>query len=443
MNEPARSVDWKSPQRQEMSHRAALRAMLALFFLWGFLTSLNDILVPRFQTLFALSYAAAVLVPVVFFTTCFVFAPVASILIERLGYRRTMVCGLLAMACGALMFIPAAQTGSFSFFLAAIGVLGAGITILQAAAAPYIAFLGNRESSPGRFSLTLAFNSLGTMVAPLFGGWLILGGEPASIASGKLRSGALRMQALEALRAPYLFLGSMLLLIAIAIAFSSLPRMRRAPDPGPPLTPVRSIFSHAPLVLGAITAFCYAGAEIGISSMLINFLIQPDILHSTRHQAAFLVSFYWGGAVAGRFFGWHVLRRWRPESILAMIAAGAAVLVAIAVLAHGVLAAAALLSVGLCNALVVPIVVMLSISGLGPLSGRASSLMVAANIGAGVVPFALGFLADQIGVHRALAPVILCYAFVLFYALRGCRGHLLRAGSAAHVAEISGVAPSA
>lgn len=443
MNGTTRSADSKSPQRREMSHRAALRAMLALFFLWGFLTSLNDILVPRFQTLFALSYAVAVLVPVVFFTTCFVFAPLASVFIEHLGYRRTMICGLLAMSCGALMFIPAAQTSAFSFFLAAIGVLGAGITILQTAAAPYIAFLGDRESSPGRFSLTLAFNSLGTMVAPIFGGWLILGGEPASIASRPLSGEASRLQALEALRAPYLFLGSMLLLIAIAIAFSSLPRMRRAPDPGPSATPLRSIFTHAPLVLGAVTAFCYAGAEIGISSMLINFLIQPDILHSTRHQAAFLVSFYWGGAVAGRFFGWHLLRRCRPESILATIATGAAALVAIAVLGHGVVAAIALLSVGLCNALVVPIVVMLAISGLGPLSGRASSLMVAANIGAGAVPFALGLLADRIGVHHALAPVILCYAFVLFYALRGCRGHLLRAGLADCEAEISRVVPIA
>lgn len=427
MNGTTRSVNLKNPLRREMSHRAALRAMLALFFLWGFLTGLNDILVPRFQTLFALSYAAAVLVPVVFFTTCFVFAPLASVSIEQLGYRRTMICGLLAMACGALMFIPAAQTGSFSSFLAAIGVLGAGITVLQTAAAPYIAFLGNRESSPGRFSLTLAFNSLGTMVAPLFGGWFILDGEPVSIASRPLSNQVSRLQALEALRAPYLFLGSMLLLIAIVIAFSSLPRMRRAPDPGPSARPMRSIFAHAPLVLGAITAFCYAGAEIGISSILINFLIQPEILNATRHHAAFLVSFYWGGAVAGRFFGWHLLRRWRSESILAAIASCAAALVAIAVLGHGVIAAAALLSVGFCNSLVVPIVVMLAISGLGPLSGRASSLMVAANIGAGVVPFALGFLADQIGVHHALALVIFCYAFVLFYALRGCRGHLLYA----------------
>jgi len=419
----------KYPVRHEpklLSKPAALRAVLALFFLWGFLTCLNDILVPHFRAAFSLSYTHAVLIPVTFFTTCFVFAPASSFIIEQLGYRRTMIAGLTTMGVGALLFLPAAQAIQFRYFLGAIGVIGAGITVLQAAAGPYVAFLGPPQTAPSRFSLALGFNSLGTMVAPLFGGWLILR-RSAGVSAGQMASGAAgRLQATGELRGPYLFLGCTLILLAVAVAFSGLPPMRTAPASAEVGSQIKNVLRHRPLIFGAMTAFLYAGAEVGIGSFLVNYLSLPEILGVTRHTAALLVTIYWGGAVAGRFFGWHLLQRWRVETVLASVATAAGVLVTISVLSHGILAAAALLAVGLCNALIVPIVVMVAIAGLGPLTARASSVMVSANIGAGLVPLMLGVLADHVGVHHALALTVVCYAFAVYYALRGSSGHLLQ-----------------
>jgi FHS family L-fucose permease-like MFS transporter len=405
-----------------------LRAVVVLFFLWGFLTCLNDTLVAHFRALFGLSYAHVVLIPFTFFGTCFVFAPISSFFIEGLGYRRTMVTGLLIMGAGALLFLPAAQTGQFACFLAAIGVIGAGVTVLQAAAGPYVAFLGPPENAPSRFSLALAFNSLGTMVAPLFGSWFILRTPTDFSTSQDVAASSIgpRMQALNVVRGPYLFLGIALILLAIAVTFSGLPQMQTAPDPPANATIVKNLFRHRPLIFGAITAFLYAGAEVGIGSFLISFLSQREILDVSRHNAAQLAAIYWGGAVLGRFFGWRLLRRVRPEALLAGVSTAAGALGTLAVVSHGIVAAAALLAVGLCNALIVPIVVMLSISGLGPLTSRASSVMVSANIGAGLVPLALGVLADRVGIHHALALTVLCYGCAICYALWGSRGHLLQ-----------------
>lgn len=414
----------KTVQRP-LDDSAAFRTVLALFFIWGFLTCLNDILVPHLRAVFALSYTRAVLVPVSFFATCFVFAPACSYVIARLGYRHAMTAGLLTMGAGALLFLPAAQAVRFSWFLLALAVLGAGITLLQAAAGPYVSFLGPPETAPSRFSLALGFNSLGTMIAPLFGSWFILRTQ-TDISPASVPALAARLQAIHAVRAPYLFLGCMLVLLAIAVSRSGLPPMRTAPAPPSSVPLVAGVFRHRPLVFGALTAFLYAGAEVGIGSFLVNYLSSPEILGISRHTAALLAAFYWGGAVAGRFFGWNILRRWRVETVLAFVASAAASLVSVSVLSHGPLAAAALLAVGLCNALIVPIVVMLAISGLGPLTARASSVMVSANIGAGLVPLGLGVLADHIGLHHALAPTILCYGGAVFYALYGSRGHLLQ-----------------
>jgi MFS transporter, FHS family, L-fucose permease len=403
----------------ELEEGAPLRRILVLFFLWGFLTALNDVLVPRMRSAFALSYAHAALVPVVFFTTCYLFAPLSGLLMERLGYRRVMVLGLLIMGAGTLLFLPATRAAQYLWFLVAIGVIGAGVTVLQAAAAPYVSFLGPPQTAPGRFSLALGFNSLGTMVAPLFGGWLIL--RPQEQVSGVAGHGA---AALRLLTVPYLFLGGALLLLALAVSRSRLPALRSAPASAPQIYPVRSVLRHGPLLFGALTAFLYAGAEIGIGSFLILFLSQPAILGVSQHAAALLLALYWGGAVAGRLLGWHLLRRWPARRVLACISLSAAVLVAVAVLFKGATAAAALLAVGLSNALIVPIVSMTAIAGLGPLTARASSVLVAANIGAALIPLAIGVLADRVGVHHAMALTIACYVCAFFYARFGFPAHL-------------------
>jgi MFS transporter, FHS family, L-fucose permease len=409
------SLSKREPTAGELGEAPALRRILALFFVWGFLTALNDVLVPRMRSAFHLSYTHAALIPVVFFTTCYIFAPLSAFFIEKFGYRRVMIAGLLTMGAGTLLFLPAVQAEKYFWFLLAIGVIGAGITILQAAAAPYVSFLGPASTAPSRFSLALGFNSLGTMLAPVFGGWLIL--RRGTVGQGTDAT------ALGELRCPYIFLGCTLLLLAVAVAFSRLPAMRTAPASATLLHPIRSVLRHRPLVFGALTAFLYAGAEIGIGSFLILYLSQPAILGIRQETAAFLVTFYWGGAVAGRLVGSPLLQYWPARRVLACISAGAAMLVSTAVLSHGALAAVALLAVGLFNALIVPIVSMTAISGLGPLTARASSVMVAANVGAALVPLAIGMLADRVGIHHALALTIFCYACAFCYAQFGFPGH--------------------
>jgi FHS family L-fucose permease-like MFS transporter len=239
------------------------------------------------------------------------------------------------------------------------------------------------------------------MVAPLFGSWFILRTPSDFSPSHDMAASSIesRLQALNVVRGPYLFLGLALILLAIAVTFSGLPQMRTAPDPPATATIVKNLFRHRPLLFGAMTAFLYAGAEVGIGSFLISFLSQREILDVSRHNAAQLAAIYWGGAVLGRFFGWRLLQRMRPEAVLAAVSTAA---------------------------LIVPIVVMLSIVGLGPLTSRASSVMVSANVGAGLVPLALGALADRVGIHHALALTVLCYGCAICYALWGSRGHLVQ-----------------
>jgi MFS transporter, FHS family, L-fucose permease len=418
----------------DLSHRAmsplaAFRLILALFFVWGFLTCLNDVLLPHLKFIFGLSYAQAVIVPVTFFSTCFVFAPIASQLIGRMGYKRMMCGALFTMSAGALSFLPAVAARQFWCFLLALVILGAGITALQVAAGPYVSFLGSAEQSPSRFSLALGLNSLGTMIAPLFGGWLILRKVTPGTGVATLSHAALlaaRLQAIDQIRTPYFLLGLSLAALGIAVGLSPLPQMKPSSlrtgggeEPG-------HILRHGPLFFGAITSFLYAGAEIGIGSFLISYLTLPAVGDMTAHSAALLVSLYWGGATLGRLVGWKILQRYRVEAVLALCGVSAATLLSVSALSQGYVAIISVLLIGLCNAMIVPIVVMLSISGLGEDTAKASSVMVASNIGGGLVPLAMGELADRIGLHHAYLLPVVSYVFVVFYALRGSKGHRLR-----------------
>ena len=412
-----------------MSPQAAFRLILALFFLWGFLTCLNDILLPYSKFIFGLSYEGATAMPVAFFSTCFVFAPLAAKLISRLGYTRTMAVALLIMSAGALCFLAAAAVREFWCFLAAIIVLGAGITILQVAAAPYVSFLVPPERSPSRFSLALGFNSLGTMIAPLFGSWLILRGQSLGGAGAALTGTALaaaRLRAFDQIRSPYFFLAISLAALSAAVSLSHLPRMTVTARLANTIKGMGMVLRHKPLIFGAITGFLYCGAEIGIGSLLINYLGLPDVGALAPHSAALLVSFYWGSATLGRFVGWRMLRKYRVETVLALCGVSATALLTVSVLSSGYIAIVSVLAIGLCNAMIVPVVVMLSISGLGEKAAKASSVMTAANIGGGLMPLAMGALADRIGLHYAFLLPVVSYLCVVFYALYGASSRNLK-----------------
>jgi MFS transporter, FHS family, L-fucose permease len=414
------SVRANSPEASA-SGRAMVIVTL-LFFMWGLLTSLNDILVPHLKAIFDLKYVEVMLIQFSFFSAYFIFALPSGRLIERIGYKRTMVLGLLTMGAGAFLFIPAAGVPSFPLFLIALIVLGAGITALQVSANPYVAVLGPSRTASSRLNLTQAFNSLGTTVAPLLGGLLILSGAPKSLAEihrlAPAEVQAYRLQEAASVKPPYLGLALAILVLGVLIAKSTLPNLtvqrHDAAASG-------SIWKQRPLVLGAIAIFVYVGAEVSIGSFLVNYLNQPDIGALPEKLAAHYVSLYWGGAMVGRFVGAALLRRVTTSKLLGIFASAASALVFVSVLTSGHAAMWSILLVGLFNSIMFPSIFTLAIDGLGPLTGKGSGLLVTSIVGGAVIPVLQGALADRFGIHYAFILPVLCYLYIIYFALRGSR----------------------
>jgi FHS family L-fucose permease-like MFS transporter len=404
------------------SYRSALVAVTALFFIWGFLTSLNDILIPHLKGVFELDYVRAALVQFTFFGAYFLLSLPSGWLIRRLGYKRGIVAGLATSGVGALLFYPAAAVLSYGLFLLALFVLASGITVLQVAANPYVTALGPPETASSRLTLTQAFNSLGTTVAPLIGGALILGGAARST----MTPDAARLADARAVQIPYLGLAAALFLVAVLMGLFKLPRLSAIEsEPATPTTidgPPRARAWHSRrLVLGAIGIFVYVGAEVAIGSFLVNFLGLPRVAGLPPASAARYVALYWGGAMVGRFVGSGLLRRIPAGRLLGAFAVGAAALTTIAAVTSGPVAMVAVLAVGLCNSIMFPTIFALAIEGLGPVTGEGSSLLVMAIVGGALVPVAVGALADTAGLQLALLLPALCYLYIVFYGLRGSR----------------------
>jgi FHS family L-fucose permease-like MFS transporter len=420
-----------SPTFAEKNYSRPLAIVTTLFFMWGFLTCLNDILVPHFKSIFDLSYARVMLIQFAFFSAYFLFSLPWSRIVSRIGYQRTMVAGLLTMAAGAFLFIPAAGAVSFPLFLTALMVLAAGITGLQVAANPYVVVLGKPETASSRLDLTQAFNSLGTTVAPKLGGLLILSAAPLAI--DQLRG--LAPKALQAYRAtqaasvklPYAAIGLALLVLAIVIGGSKLPTIEHAAArDGESLQD--SIWRHPNLIFGALGIFAYVGAEVSIGSFLVNYFGLPGIAGMSAKTAAGYVSVYWGGAMIGRFLGAPVLRRIKAGNVLAFCAIAAAVLVTASMLTGGHAAMWTILAVGFFNSIMFPTIFSLGVAELGPLTSNGSGVLNMAIVGGAVLPVIQGAIADQFGLHHAFVLPVVCYLYILFYALSGSRSNGERYG---------------
>ena len=401
-----------------------LAVVTTLFFMWGFLTCLNDILVPHLKSIFDLSYARVMLVQFAFFSAYFLFSIPWSKVVNTIGYQRTMVVGLLTMALGAFLFLPAASAASYPLFLTALLILAAGITGLQVAANPYVVVLGKPETASSRLDLTQAFNSLGTTIAPKIGGLLILSTVPLAIEQlAKLTPQALhtyRVQEAATVKMPYTVIGVALVLLAVLIGTFKLPKIETASyRPGEKVND--SIWKHPNLLLGAIGIFTYVGAEVSIGSFLVNYFSQADIGNMSERVAAGFVSFYWGGAMVGRFIGSALQQKIRPGNVLGVAAILAAILVAVSMLTFGHVAMWTIIAVGLFNSVMFPTIFTLAIEGLGPLTGDGSGLLVAAIVGGAIIPELQGLLADRIGIHHAFFLPILCYFYIAFYAFVGSR----------------------
>jgi FHS family L-fucose permease-like MFS transporter len=401
----------------------AMSIATTLFFMWGFLTCLNDILIPHLKHIFTLDYTKVMLVNSAFFGSYFIFALPAGKIIEWVGYKRTMIVGLLTMTVGALLFLPASKAPSFALFLGALIVLAAGITVLQVAANPYVANLGPQRTASSRLNLAQAFNSLGTTLAPFFGAWLILSHIPSTVDEPTLSGAALvasRIKEASSVQIPYLGIALALAALAIALAIVKLPTMDFTQDIRIGQYDLRNdrLRNHPQLFLAALGIFLYVGAEVAIGSFLINYFQVPEIGNLTAAAAAKYVSFYWGGAMVGRFIGSYILTKVSTGRALGIAALIAGSLVCVSMLGFGHVAMYSIIAVGLFNSIMFPSIFTLGLADLGALTGRGSSLMVQAIVGGAVIPVVQGRIADSpVGIHHAFLLPVLCYLYIAGFGL--------------------------
>jgi MFS transporter, FHS family, L-fucose permease len=408
------------------TYSGALVMVTTLFFMWGFLTSLNDILIPHLKSIFELNYFEVMLVQFCFFLAYALFSIPAGIIIERVGYKKSMVAGLLIMGLGSLLFVPAAMVPSFPLFLLALVVLATGITDLQVSANPYVAVLGPAKTASSRLTLTQAFNSLGTVVGPRLGAALILGGAVTYTADQLTAMSpqalhAYRVQAASTVKLPYVLIAIALIVLGIVISRFKLPQIPEAEGGHATETGAHdSIWRHRNLVMGAIAIFTYVGAEVAIGSFLVNYLHEPYIGNLTLEQAgAYLAFGYWFGAMVGRFAGSWILRQISPRVVLAFNALVAATLVCVSMATMGHFAMWSIILVGLFNSIMFPTIFTLGIEGLGPLTGEGSGLLNTAIVGGAVIPLLQGLIADRIGIHHAFILPVLCYLYIALFAIKG------------------------
>ena len=405
------------------SYGPPLATVTTLFFMWGFLTCLNDILVPHLKSIFDLNYTKVMLIQFAFFGAYFIFSIPSAKVIDWIGYQRSMVAGLLTMGLGAFLFVPAASVPSYPLFLGALIVLAAGITCLQVAANPYVTVLGKTETASSRLNLTQAFNSLGTFLAPFFGGLFILTAAPNMAEIRALTPDALqafRVHEAATVKMPYVGLGIALVLLAIAIGSFKLPKIEHAQHHlGERVSD--SVWKHPNLIFGAIAIFVYVGAEVSIGSFLVNYFGQPEIGGLTEKVAASFVAFYWGGAMVGRFIGSALLQKMKTGGLLAICAICAAGLVTVSMLTSGHAAMYSIILVGFFNSIMFPSIFTLGVAELGPLTGDGSGIMIMAVVGGALIPVAQGWIADHIGIHHAFFLPVICYLYILFFALSGSK----------------------
>lgn len=395
-----------------------------LFFMWGLLTSMNDVLIPHLKSVYTLNYTQAMLVQFCFFGAYFVISLPAGLLIKKLGYQNGAVAGLIIAASGCALFYPAA-TSDYAIFLLALFVLASGITILQVAANPYVTILGPARTASSRLNLTQAFNSLGTTIAPWLGGILILGGAVLTADQLNLLPAAklaeYRAKEAAMVQGPYLALAAALLGLALFFAFAKLPKIQHEHElklSTDTTLNKKSALSHKHLVLGAIGIFLYVGAEVSIGSFLINFFGEENIAGLKEADAAHLVSYYWGGAMIGRFIGFAVMRYVSPGKTLAFNCICAVLLVLIATFTEGKLAMWSIIGVGLFNSIMFPTIFSMALHNLGKYTGQGSGILCMAIVGGAIVPLIQGALADTFGLQVSFLLPAACYLYIMYFGFK-------------------------
>lgn len=409
------------------NYTPAFIVVTGLFFMWGFLTCLNDILIPHLKAVFELNYLQSSLIQFTFFSAYFIMSLPAGKIIATVGYKRGIMIGLATAGLGAILFYPAATTLAYPLFLSALFVLAAGITILQVAANPYVSVLGKPETASSRLNLAQAFNSLGTTIAPAFGGLLILNAaaktaeELKTLTPEQLQAHKLAEAA--SVQLPYIGLAVALFALAAVIALFNLPKIETVEGESEKDVAQESAFGEVlkvrHLALGAVGIFVYVGAEVSIGSFLVNFIGLPEVQGMKEAEAAKFVSYYWGGAMVGRFIGSVLLQKIRAGVLLGIVAALAAGFTLIAAVTTGGFAMWTALSIGLFNAIMFPTIFTLGIDGLGKLTNAGSSILIMAIVGGALIPVGMGALADSIGLQLAFFLPAVCYLYIVFYGFKG------------------------
>ena len=392
--------------------------VFALFFIFGGITSLNDVVIPKLKGLFTLTYGEVMLVQSAFFTAYFVVSLPAAAIVRRVGYMRTAAIGLLMMMAGCLLFVPASSSGLFVTFLAALFVLAAGITIVQVVANPLISMLGSAATAHSRLTFAQAFNSLGTTIFPYVGSILILGSlakvDPSRLTGSALA--AFRTQDTHVIVGTYLGLASVLVVVA-AVVWLRRNRLVETALEDVTIRHLLDLLRQRRFAFGALSIFLYVGAEVAIGSLIVNYLMQSTVLGLGQEQAGKHVPFYWGGAMVGRFAGAYLLRLFSPGKVLACAAAAVLALLLISANATGTVSGWALLAIGLFNSIMFPTIFSLASEGLGPRAAEGSGIICVAIVGGAIVPLLTGHAADWVGLKTALIVPAICYAGILSFGL--------------------------
>ncbi len=397
----------------QTNYTPALISLAVLYFMMGFITCLNDTLVPFFKEGFTLNYSQSSLVQVYFFLTYGIMSIPAGKIVERIGFKNGMVIGFSIAAFGALLFYPASLWHQYYLFLAALFIVAIGIVMLQVAANPYITVLGPARTASSRLTLIQGVGSVGTTAAPLFGSLFILSGLQNSNAPG------------EAVRYPYLGIAMLLIVIAIVVSRLALPVIETSPgtlESSPKKK--QSIFSFRNLNFGIIGIFMYVGAEVSIGTFLTNYI--SETVKISVNDANRYVAFYWGSMLVGRLIGSYLLKVIKPAVVLSFCAAMAVVLIAVSVNTTGIVAVWTMIAVGLFNSVMFATIFSLSVSGLKEYTTRASGLLSTAIVGGAIISFAQGIIKDNYDWRIAFILPLLCYVYIVFYGMNGYKSKFSR-----------------
>jgi FHS family L-fucose permease-like MFS transporter len=392
--------------------------VFALFFAFGGITSLNDVLIPKLKALFTLSYGEVMLVQSAFFAAYFIVSIPAAALVRRIGYMRSASVGLLTMTAGCLLFVPASAKGIFTLFLFALFVLAVGITTVQVVANPLISMLGRAATASSRLTFAQAFNSLGTTIFPYVGSILILG-SLATVDPAKLSGEALdAFRGVETRVIVHTYLGlAIALLVLAAVVWLRRKALVETPAPATPILRAFNLLTRPRFAFGTLCIFLYVGGEVAIGSLIVSYLMQGSVFGVAAEEAGKHVPFYWGGAMVGRFIGAYVLRLFAPGKVLACVAAVVIGLLTFSALSSGPASGWALLSIGLFNSIMFPTIFTLASEGLGARAAEGSGVICMAIVGGAIVPLVTGKAADLWGLKESLAVPAVCYFGILAFGL--------------------------